>query len=191
MINRRSFLSSCVLAASGGIALAKDRTMEEWMDDWMRPRKLNGTLHVSRFVEATYYLTKPIGWSPDPGVEGLAPVEVPVGFVTDFASIPQIFWSVLPTDGEYTYAAIIHDYLYWIQDRRREDCDRLFKLAMEDLKLNETTVETIHLAVRVGGNGAWESNMNAKANGEKRILKVFPTDPTTRWADWKKRPDVF
>src|SRR5262245_59514289 len=74
--------------------------IENWMSDWMgssRPPK--GMLHVSRFVERIYFLTKPIGWFPSSGQEGkYKPVDVPVGFVTDFASIPRIFWSVLPPD---------------------------------------------------------------------------------------------
>ena len=41
------------------------------------------------------------------------------------------------------------------------------------------------------GPSAWRSNAKLKAEGEKRILKQFPDDPRTRWADWKKRPDVF
>ena len=48
---------------------------------------------------------------------------MPTGFVTDFASIPPIFYSVLRPDGEYAYAAVIHDYLYWTQTRPREDAD--------------------------------------------------------------------
>ncbi|MDI5166053.1 DUF1353 domain-containing protein, partial [Salmonella enterica subsp. enterica serovar Montevideo] len=33
-------------------------------------------------------------------------IEVPVGFVTDLATVPRIFWSLLPPDGEYAKAAI-------------------------------------------------------------------------------------
>jgi len=29
----------------------------------------------------------------------------PAGFVTDFASISRLFWTLLPRDGEYTYPA--------------------------------------------------------------------------------------
>lgn len=37
---------------------------------------------------------------------------IPVGFITDFASIPRIFWSILPPFGQYAQAATIHDYLF-------------------------------------------------------------------------------
>lgn len=39
-------------------------------------------------------------------------ISVPAGFVTDLATIPRIFWTLLPPDGKYAKAAIIHDYLY-------------------------------------------------------------------------------
>jgi hypothetical protein len=118
---------------------------------------------------------------------------VPPGFVTDFASIPRAFWSFLPPDGEYAYAAILHDYLYWIQSRSREESDEILKFAMEDLKVGSITIGAIHSAVRIGGGGAWDSNKQAKTKGEKRLLKIdkFPNDPTTRWEDFKKRQDVF
>lgn len=191
MIDRRCFLLLPLLAASSRMALSKDRSVEEWMDEWMRKKQLVNALHVGRFVEPVYYLTKTIGWKPGAGITDLQPVEVPIGFVTDFASIPQVFWSVLRPDGDYTYAAIIHDFLYWTQDRSRKDCDRVMKLAMEDLGIDTATGQTIYLAVRAGGDGAWQSNKQARTEGEKRILKIFPDDPTRRWKDWKKIPDVF
>jgi hypothetical protein len=40
-------------------------------------------------------------------------IKVPVGFVTDFASIPRAFWSILPPIDNYAKAAVIHDWLYW------------------------------------------------------------------------------
>lgn len=38
-------------------------------------------------------------------------VYVPKGFLTDGASVPRIFWSIIPPWGIYGNAAIIHDYL--------------------------------------------------------------------------------
>lgn len=39
-------------------------------------------------------------------------IEVPAGFVTDFATVPRVFWILLPPDGKYARASSIHDYLY-------------------------------------------------------------------------------
>ena len=118
-------------------------------------------------------------------------VEVPTGFVTDFASIPPIFFSVLRPDGEYAYAAVIHDYLYWTQTRPREVADEIFKLAMQDLKVNIVKLTAIYEAVRQLGGKAWNDNARLKSQGEKRILVKFPDDPTINWDDWKKRSGVF
>jgi Protein of unknown function (DUF1353) len=43
-------------------------------------------------------------------------IVVPKGFVTDFASIPRPLWSLgLSPHGQYSRAAVIHDFLYWAQ----------------------------------------------------------------------------
>src|SRR5262249_26219157 len=118
-------------------------------------------------------------------------VNVPIGFVTDFASIPRIFWSLLRPDGRYTHPAIVHDYLYWTQTTSREDADEIFRIMMEDFSIGTVIITTIHSAVRLAGGMAWDSNAKLRAGGEKRILKRFPEDPRTTWEDWKRRPDVF
>lgn len=39
-------------------------------------------------------------------------ITVPAGFRTDLASVPRLFWRVLPRDGgTYRAAAVVHDYL--------------------------------------------------------------------------------
>ena len=173
-------------------APATELTKEDWLDTMMWKRRLGPPLLLSRFVERIYFLIGPIGWKPNPG-QSFARVDPPPGFITDFASVPRPFWSLLPPDGEYAYAAIIHDYLYWTQTRPRDEADTILKFAMEDLKVNPLTVETIYRAVRLGGGSAWDGNAALKRQGEKRILKSdkYPQDPTTRWEDYKKRTDVF
>ena len=85
-------------------------TMESWMNEWMSVSKApGGMLRLSRFREPIYFLTAPISWTPNPGQDAYGAVTVPTGFVTDFASIPRIFWSALRPDGEYAYAAVVHD----------------------------------------------------------------------------------
>lgn len=151
-----------------------------------------GTLLLSRFVERMYFLMKPIAWKPSPQQDqGLPTVNVPKGFVTDFASVPKPFWSVLPPDGDYTYAAIIHDYLYWNQATDKPTADLVLKAAMEDFGVAKSDAFIVYNGVKLGGQSAWDGNAALKKANEKRILKAFPTDPTTRWADWKLRPDVF
>lgn len=166
------------------------------VDTWMQGidgfGAAGGTLHLGRFADRMYYTFKPIGWSPNAGQVGPAAVDVPEGFVTDLTSIPRVFWSMLPSDGNYAYSAIIHDYLYWEQKIPREDADQVFALSMEDFDISAATINIIHTAVRkLGGQRAWDRNAALKASGEKRVMKKFPSDATIRWDEWKKEKGVF
>lgn len=166
--------------------------MERWMNEWMSVSKSpGGMLRLSRFREPIYFLIAPISWTPNPGQEAYGAVTVPTGFVTDLASIPPEFYSLLRPDGEYAYAAVVHDYLYWTQTRSRKEADHILKMAMEDFEVGALTVGAIYGAVRLGGQVAWDDNAQKKAHGEKRILTSFPQDPRTKWDDWKQRPGVF
>jgi hypothetical protein len=207
MVTRRNFIETLASVAIAGAvqtflkssahaATKKTQTAspaESWMNGWMtRDKKLGGAMRVSRFRDPMYFLISPISWTPNLREAGkYQAVEVPTGFVTDFASIPPIFFSVLRPDGEYAYAAVIHDYLYWTQLRPREEADEILKLAMQDLKVDSVKLTAIYQAVHRFGGKAWDDNAKLKSQGEKRILTKFPDDPTINWDDWKKRPDVF
>ncbi len=167
-------------------------TVDEWVTEWMKGTKaVSGSLNLRRFKDPYWIMLNDIDWKPELGQASLPKVTVPKGFVTDLASIPPIFFSVLRPDGEYAYAAIIHDYLYWTQVVPREDADMVFRLAMEEFEVNPAVAFLIYKAVRWGGQFAWNSNAEKKSNGEKRILRRFPQNPKTRWTDWKTRPNVF
>ncbi|MEO0549035.1 MAG: DUF1353 domain-containing protein [Pseudomonadota bacterium] len=60
-------------------------------------------------------------------------VEIPTGFVTDFASIPSAVQFLIQPFGRHAPAAVIHDYLYAIgADGRRKQADKVFLEAMKD-----------------------------------------------------------
>lgn len=83
--------------------------------------------------------------------EGLV---VPKGFITDFASIPQFLWSILPPTGSYTKAAVLHDYLYkngYSIGFNRKSCDDMFLSAMQDLNVGFFTRKTLYYGVRMFG----------------------------------------
>ena len=110
---------------------ADSNTADQWMRTWIDAIHSKGPykgLHVSRFADPMYFTTKEFGWDPDVGQEHeYAPVRVPIGFVTDFASVPRLFWSLLRPDGLYAYAAVVHDYLYWEQPIAKEKADNIFQ----------------------------------------------------------------
>src|ERR1700730_13306161 len=65
------------------------------MREWMTHPKSGispSPLRLGRFREPIYFLLNSITWKPNAEQAfQFEPVEVPVGFVTDLASIPQIF----------------------------------------------------------------------------------------------------
>ena len=161
---------------------------DTWIADALQTKGLTGALYLSRFIDPIYFLTKPIEWHANDGSQD--PVAVPAGFVTDFASIPQVFWSALRPDGDYAQAAVVHDYLYWTQGRSRALSDAVFRSAMVDLEVSPAVVTTLFEAVHLFGAGAWAENARLKAAGERRVLKKYPQSPV-RWAAWKSQADVF
>lgn len=179
------------MVKKGAEAYVDPVAMEAWMNTWMSARDPVGTLHMSRFKDRTYFLLKQIGWRPNPGGPKLPAVSVPKGFVTDFASIPRILWSILPPDGDYTYPSIIHDYLYWTQNTSRAIADEVFKSAMIDFKISSSEINSIYSGVRAGGQAAWNSNEKLRKSGERRILKKFPESPIISWAEWKTDKSNF
>ena len=82
-------------------------------------------------------------------------VDVPAGFETDFASVPRIFWIILPPAGEYTPAAVVHDSLYNTHLMDRAKADRVFLEAMKVLKVPLWKRRIMYRAVRIGGGFVW------------------------------------
>jgi hypothetical protein len=179
------------IGSSRSSAASSSVTVDAWMQDWMIRRGTGDPLKVQRFLDRVYFLIAPIQWRPEGSSSKFKEVVVPSGFVTDFASIPAVFWSILPPDGEYAYAAVIHDFLYWEQSLSRADADEILRLAMYDLDVASAKSKAIIAAVRIFGKSAWDRNASLKSSGEQRILRRYPTSAETRWEDFRKEPDVF
>ena len=137
-----------------------------------------------------FYIDRELKWFPNEGIELLS-VKVPRGFVTDLASIPRAFWSIIPKTGRYAYPAIVHDYLYWEQRTTRSIADDVFREAMKELDVSPVAREGMWATLRLAGGSAWEANATAKASGEKRILKKFPPDSLMPWSKWQQTTGVF
>jgi len=95
-------------------------------------------------------------------------VHLPVGFITDFASIPRMFWPVMLPTGLYGKAAVVHDWLYQEREVERHvghatllrlvtrlEADDVLKEAMGVLSVRLWTIWTIYLGVRAGGWLTW------------------------------------
>ena len=104
-----------------------------------------------------------LSWCPTPNVADKTEpiIRVPAGFVTDFASIPRAFWTILPPTGKYGKAAVVHDFLYvkggiLPPDRfTKNDADRIFYEAMGVLGVNQFVRWTMWKAVSAFGKGAF------------------------------------
>jgi hypothetical protein len=59
--------------------------------------------------------------------------EVPVGFTTDFASVPDVFTWLVPRYGAYTKAAVLHDFLCSGTVVSRRDADGIFRRCLREL----------------------------------------------------------
>lgn len=179
--------------AQTGAETATEVTPAEWMTDWKedRVKKLLGPLDLRRFSDPIYILLKPIGWKDLSPQNSLPKVTVPKGFVTDFASVPRPFWSLFRPDGNYAYAAVLHDYLYWEQPVKRSVADAIFRAAMEDLQVTDKAAGLLYEAVDKFGQASWDKNARLRRDGERRILTKIPEDPVMSWKEWKATPGVF
>lgn len=82
---------------------------------------------------------------------------VKVGFVTDLASIPKLFWNILPPFGAYTAAAVVHDYLYQAHEHTRRHADAIFLAAMKELKVSRWKRALMHRAVWAFGRASYKA----------------------------------
>jgi Protein of unknown function (DUF1353) len=98
---------------------------------------------------------------------------VPVGFVTDFASIPQALQSIIRQNGPYILPAVVHDYLYWDQGCTRVQADQIFLLAMIENNVGTVHRNAIYQAVAAAGSFAWDGNADERKAG---MLRILPPD---------------
>jgi len=89
-------------------------------------------------------------------------IEVPSGFVTDFASIPRAAWAIIdPEDPRIAFPSVIHDFLYSTRGKlpfstvTRENADYVLREAMEACGAGSFIRNAVYQAVRVGGNSHW------------------------------------
>ncbi|ECG1115158.1 TPA: DUF1353 domain-containing protein [Salmonella enterica subsp. houtenae serovar O:57:z4,z32:-] len=80
-------------------------------------------------------------------------ISVPAGFVTDLATVPRIFWTLMPPDGKYAKAAIIHDWMYDNALRTKKEADLIFLDGMKVLGVPRWKRTIMYQAVRLFGRG--------------------------------------
>jgi len=107
----------------------------------------------------TYTLLAPFRYGPSAIARHI--IDVPAGFITDFASVPKIVWNILPPDGPYGRAAVVHDYLYSTKglggELTRAQCDGILLEAMKALAVGGLVQAVIYRAVRLFGQSHWDA----------------------------------
>ena len=99
-------------------------------------------------------------------------------FMTDFASVPPIFRSLISKWGKHGNATVLHDYLYWTQQCTRKEADKIFKEAMEVFGVHTLKKWIIYLAVSWFGCFAWKGNAKQKEREFNRVAARLPDKAT-------------
>ena len=74
-------------------------------------------------------------------------ITVPKGFRSDLASVPRIFWPIIPRHGRYTIAAIVHDYLCKSMIINSDDTHFIFKILMRRYHVKPWRIKLMYKAV--------------------------------------------
>jgi hypothetical protein len=155
-----------------------------------RPDAFDSRLSVQEASDDTWRALAPLIWN---GTKGDT-FTVPIGFITDFATVPRfLIWKVRPY-GPYTRAAVLHD---WLLERLAEwsrrhlgnvviapidgsddqppansrDCDGIFRRAMEDLGVSWLTRWQMWASVRLAA--CFNSRRSYGRDFHKDAVKVF------------------
>jgi hypothetical protein len=104
-------------------------------------------------------------------------IEVPSGFLTDLASIPKLFWNILPPFGRYSAAAVVHDYLYFFQLTTKEVADSVLREAMVLLGCDALTVDIIYNAVEKFSLPAWQNDTALRLSGYTKMAGRIDQPP--------------
>lgn len=134
--------------------------------------RFDSVLLVSPLADGrTWIIERDFGYVTRAG-GGVDRIEVPLEFLTDFASVPRLFWFVFPQWGKYGNAAVVHDYLYWSQLRPRVEADRIFHEAMSVLEVPGWQRFILYWSVRLFGWSAWRSNQRKKQRGYTKRVAI-------------------
>jgi hypothetical protein len=116
-------------------------------------------------------------------------IKVPVGFVTDLASVPVGVNVVFDHYGRYSTAGIIHDYLYWVQPCGRKFADRMFRDVLKACGVSWRDRYSMWSGLKGAGLVAWEKKKKLRKKGESRFVPANYRDkisPDKRWSDFRK-----
>jgi hypothetical protein len=117
-------------------------------------------------------LLKPFGYTDSNSVDW----DVPEGFISDGASIPEWLWALLggPFSGPYRDAAVIHDYYCSKKTRKWQDVHKVFLEAALNRGTSEDLAKTLYAGVLLGGPRWDPPRADIFANGVMKA-QIVPT----------------
>lgn len=99
-------------------------------------------------------------------------ITVPIGFYTDFASVPREFPLIYSLLGDTAHEpAVIHDFLYYSAITTREMADNVFYEAMTIFGVPDWKRDMLYEGVRAGGWWAWDQH---RKSGDPQDGKFGP-----------------
>ena len=89
---------------------------------------------------------------------GSAVIAIPIGFETDFASVPWYVRGLIKVNGKHRLAALLHDWIYSCEGDigfnrlTRKECDILFLEEMKNANVKYIKRYAMYWGVRIGGS---------------------------------------
>jgi len=84
---------------------------------------------------------------------------VPDQFVTDFASVPRIFWTLIPpATGRHVRGAVLHDWLYYTGLVSKLEADQIFYDALIQTGVPKIKAYTMYASVKWFAGFAWKNH---------------------------------
>jgi hypothetical protein len=118
-------------------------------------------------------------------------VAVPQGYVTDFASIPGFAQWMISPFGKHSEAAVVHDWLYTLGDKKdkkgRRLADLTFKRALKIVGVGWFRRNLMYLAVRAGGGSGYGLDSDYDFRDLEKLKRRDPMpEKKTFAASWKE-----
>ncbi len=115
--------------------------------------KFEGQYKIEEYTAYTFKTLAELSYTTNKGIIHI----VPINFITDGASIPKLFWSIIgsPFTGLYKKPSLIHDELYSSQKFKRKYADRVFYDGMKDKGVSFWKRKVMYFAVRSCGWKPW------------------------------------
>src|SRR5438046_8644977 len=95
----------------------------------------------------------------------------------------------LSPHGQYSRAAIVHDYLYWTQGCTSAQSDRLVVTAMKESNVSGFDEVFVYQGVDKGGKGAWNANAVERKAELPRVVPenyLLAADPNIKWPAYRQ-----